>query len=273
MSETTREYIRIMFGEASLTKNPWIVPSANEMLGIAYHIAEIAKSSLVLRSYNSIYGLTKNDMSYESVGAHTNLMAALVDRAISFYYEDDKSLAETGYTYREIMEAVRLHDLPENVYGDIPDNDSSDRSNKQENEKQYLKAFSTGYMPHEKQFKDNVTQLLQEMEEKSSPIGKLLYCADKAAAIIITLQYDENGTPPIIKKNKRTCSKRDLIEMSLCDEKANNRYYASEMWTIDWLKARKLIDYDTKGFFTGIIIMRTLQVKKRWYSWREKDYR
>ena len=106
MSDITREFIRIIFNEAGLTKNLWDIPSSNEMTGIVYYITEVAKSSLVLRSYNSIYGLTRNEIAYESVGAHTNLMAALVDRALNYYYRSEDDLAKEGYTYREIMEAV-----------------------------------------------------------------------------------------------------------------------------------------------------------------------
>ena len=53
MSDITREFIKLMFCEAKLTKNPWDLPSANEMIGIVYQITEVAKSSLVLRSYNT----------------------------------------------------------------------------------------------------------------------------------------------------------------------------------------------------------------------------
>ncbi|MBQ3464969.1 HD domain-containing protein [Candidatus Saccharibacteria bacterium] len=272
MSDITREFIKLMFCEAKLTKNPWDLPSANEMIGIVYQITEVAKSSLVLRSYNNIYGLTKNDSAFESVGAHTNLMAILVDRALNFYYRTEEDLEKEGYTYREIMEAVRLHDLPENMIGDIPDNDSSDTDIKKKNEELYYRVFAQTYMPRDAHFKGKVRLLLNEMDEKSSNIGKLLYCADKTAAILIALQYDDNETPPVLKKNKRQNTRRDLEEMSMCDDKTHNRYHASEMWTIDWFKARKLIDFDIKGFFTCVIIMRTLQVKGRWYDWREKDY-
>ena len=201
-------------------------------------------------------------------------MAVLIDRALNFYYKTEEELiAQEGYTYREIMETVRLHDLPENLIGDIPDNDSGDTEAKRHKEKFYYEAISITYMPRDYDFRKKVWCLLDEMEEKSSNIGKLLYCADKAAAVLITLQYDDNGTPPLLKANRKTNTKRDLEEMLICDKKEHNRCYASEMWTIDWFKARKLIDFDIYGFFTSIIIMRTLQVNGRWYDWREKDYR
>lgn len=272
MSEITREFIRIIFNEARMTKNPWNVPSASEVTNIAHQIKEVAKSSLEPRSYNRIYGLSKNEYAFESVGAHTNLVSVLIDRALSFYYKSEEDLKRTGYTYREIMEAVRLHDLPENFTGDIPDNGSGDTQKKKSDEKLYFDVFFSTYSPKEEQFMQNVHRLLNEMEQKSSEMGKLLYCADKAAAVLITLEYDENGTPPLLKISRKANSERDLEEMSLCDNKEHNRCHASEMWTVDWFKARNLIDFDTTGFFTSLIIMRTLQVNGHWYKWRENDY-
>ncbi len=267
-----QEYIRIIQNERKLTDNPWRIPSANTIGNISYQISEIAEQALVLRSFNNNYKVTKDKRAFESVGAHTNLMMAIVDRAISFLYETESELLEEGYSYREIMEVVRLHDLPENIIGDKPDNGSTDNHSKKVSERYYYNAFFRTYSHENPEFLSRIRRLLEEMEEKTSRIGKLLYCADKVAAIIIVLQYDRNGNPPLLGPKSKGASKRDLKEMSICDGQIRGLYRASEMWTIDWLKARKLIDYDETGFFTSLIVMRTLQVHRKWYQWREKDY-
>lgn len=60
--------------------------------------------------------------------------------------------------------------------------------------------------------------------------------------------------------------------MKMCERVTDYAYKASEMWTIDYLKIRKIVDLDTSFFFTAIVVMATLLVNKKWYDWREKDY-
>ncbi|MBO7132488.1 HD domain-containing protein [Candidatus Saccharibacteria bacterium] len=272
MKGVKEKYCRIIFNEATLTTNPWHTPSADEMYGIATQIGEIAESALVLRSYNNRYNLTKNERAYESVGAHTNIVSAIADRALGWYRQTDNRILDEGYSYREIMEAVRLHDLPENLIGDIPDNDSHNEVDKRRNEKLFYDVLYREYPPRDAEFIKRVAHLLDQMEDKSSSTGRLIYCADKVAAVMVTLQYDLNETPPVLRKCDHP-SERDFKEMSLCDKKVKKGYRASEMWTIDWFKARKLAQYDETGFFTSLVIMRTLQVNGCWYHWRENDYR
>ncbi len=267
-----QEYIKIIQNEKKLTGKPWKLPNANEIGDISYQIAEVAESSLVLRSFNNNYKLTKDKRAFESVGAHTNLMITIVDRALSFLYKTESELLKEGYSYREIMEAARLHDLPENLIGDKPDNGFTDDCDKKVSERFYYNIFFRKYHWQDPESLNRIRRLLEEMDEKSSRIGKLLYCADKVSAIIITLQCDRYNNPPLLGPKNKIASKRDLEEMSICDGKVRGLYRASEMWTIDWFKARKLIDYDETGFFTSLIIMRTLQVRGKWYNWREKDY-
>lgn len=273
MSNIHAKFSRIILNEAALTENKWDIPSIDEIEAITCQVAEVVQSSLVLRSYAGRYGLTEDSMSFESVGAHTNLVMMLVDRMLDFHHDLDTGSLIDGHTYREIMEAVRLHDLPENVIGDLPDNGSFDAEIKRQREANYYRnVFNNHYQEHRTTFKENVMKLLKEMEEQSSFLGKAIYCADKTAAVMITLQYDLNGLSPRLSLDSEIASKRDREEMAICDFRHHDACRASEMWTIDWFKARKLINFDATGFFTAIIIMRTLQVNERWYHWREKDY-
>lgn len=266
------EFSRIILHEAALATNIWDIPSVDEIYATATYLAEIAASSLVLRSYNNRYHLTWDKIAFESVGAHTNLMMALVDRMLGFYYGPDVNLPDSNFTYREIMEAIRLHDLPENIIGDIPDNGSGDIEEKRAQEECYYETFSHHYLKRETVFKQHVLRLLEEMNNQLTDLGKILYCADKVSATLITLQYDAIGIIPRLHDDDKSASARDCREMALCDEGVNGYHRASEMWTIDYLKERRLVDYDTTGYFTAILIMRTLQVRQHWYAWREKDY-
>ena len=268
------EYYCIMSCEKILSRKDWIIPDVNELAATTKQLAHVAKNSLVLRSYNLRYHLTNHSKTFESVGAHTNLVEAIVDRALSAIYGSDFDFAETddGYSYREIVEAVRRHDLPENETGDIPDNGNRNEAEKQARERAFLTDFSNLSPMRELKFDARVTQLLSEMEDKSSLTGRLIFCADKIAALFMTLCYEEVGHSPLMKKHSRYASERDRKEMAMCDFSENGACRASEMWAIDYFKMRELIQYDDNGFFTALIVMYTLMVHGCWYTWREKDY-
>ena len=280
MYNVKKEYVRIMQNEKTLSGRDWLIPNPPEMYQTALQIAEYAHNSMVLRSYNRIYGMTRKRRAYESVGAHANLASAIFDRAYSdiHWYNHSFIEKEPGvvYSYREFIEAIRRHDLPENVMGDIPDDGKRDERQKHVAELTYHAFFEEKYPRHEEAIKEKVSTLLEEMEEKSTPAGRFLYSVDKASAIIMALEYDFYKESPMRRINARNLSKRDRDEMARCDtivHKFPFKYcLASEMWTNDWFEARKLVDYDESGFMTALIVMRTLQVHEKWYSWRQESY-
>lgn len=259
----------IMAEESKL--NNWVIPSAEEIFNTVEQIKEFAYAGTVMRSYNRRYGLTDNTISYESDGAHTNLMAAIVDRAL-LYQDTPHVFIPNEYTYREIMEAVRRHDLPENISGDVPDNGDRDELAKRTFERSFQDTFSKKTQPIHCATEQKIIQLLREMDNKSSATGKLIYVADKVSALIITLCYDSIGYSPMLKLSDPSLSQRDKNEMSTCDNIIDNACLASEMWTIDYFKERRIVQYDETGFLTAIVIMYTLQVHDYWYSWREQEY-
>ena len=266
-----KAYERIMQEESKLADKNWLIPPVREVFKIVKQLDQIAESSSVLRSYNNRYGLTRDKIAYESVAAHTNLCMAMLDRCLSYMYGPDIDLPD-AYSYRELMEVIRRHDLPENQIGDIPDNGEAENSDKRDAEIAYFKAYSN-YSPMREHFvEENVRKLLNEMEDKSSFFGRLLYVTDKASALFITLWHDKVGRHPIMRPNSRQKSGRDITEMQLCDDKVNGGYRASEMWAIDFFKERKLVQYDDTGYFTALIVAYTLEINDRWYIWREYDY-
>lgn len=261
-------------------------------------IHEVAVNSTVLRSYVKSYGLDQSErkevpaknydgtsksrpLAYESDGAHVNLVCEILDHALIACYGPDfgqlggeHPCTVDGYSYRDIMKAARIHDLPENLTGDNPDNDSFDEKAKDAFEEKFFTSFTGNFPTFDATTGTKVLKLLLEMRDKSSPTGRLLYICDKFAANVITLVYDFLGAPP--KKGYRgsiPLSGRDRAEMDLCDSfDENTMRHASEMWAVDMLHIRNLIQYDDTGFITACLVMYTLMVRGHWYEWRERDY-
>lgn len=285
--EIMSEYRRIMIEEFKLVKrfppliekdNPGII-AATDISNVTHRLSQIAESSFVPRSYVSAYGINHDEVTNESVGAHTNLVIALTEEALSYYYGSDFGNPEgkytrtiDGYTAREVTEAARQHDLAENVFGDIPDNGDRDNAAKDREEDDYFYRYSRTFPKDRTKFTDNVFSLLMQMRNPYSPTGRLLYLADKTAALFITLQYDTNNISPQMDKNNPDATGRDKTEMELCDYVEQGKCKASEMWAIDYFKMREICKQDDYGFFTAILVMRTLEVNGKWYSWREADY-
>lgn len=271
------QYHAIMNEEAKLSNNTWDIVAADEMWGIARQIAEYATASTVLRSYNWNYGLTDDRCTrttFESDGGHTNLMAAIVDRALAYIYGPNVHYTEDGYTYREVLEATRRHDLPENETGDIPDDGARDEDAKIEADYAYQRKFSQLSPSRECENEKRIRRLLSEMEGKTSPTGKLIYLADKVSAIIAVLSCDAR-CEKFPSKNilADDLTPRDIEEMAICSiEIKYHTYLASEMWTIDYFKSRRLVRYDDTGFITALLVMYTLQTHGHWYRWREESY-
>ena len=288
------EYKRIMENESRASNNRSFflsggfsksprngVPNLSELevYQLTQQIAEIAKSSLLPRGYIERYNQNDSKIAFESIAAHTNLVTALVDRALSYYYgpnfgevDGEWPITLDGWSYRQIMETIRIHDLPENEFGDLPDNGSTNRDKKDMLEHRYLQKFAETYPDSEDVLVHSSLALFRLIGSPRSHTGRLIHLADKAAAIIITLCYDDAKVSPIIHKDDPSLSKRDLEEIKLCDYCENGYFRASEMWTVDYLHIRKFAELDIDGFFTAIIVMYTLMVNGRWYSWREKDY-
>ena len=279
------ESIRILKQESKLFKNnSWCIPeifhgpnstywpTIEKLYGMTYQILEYGHSSLVPRSYNNIYNLTEDKIAYESVGAHTNFMKNIVDLVIKLGWGSAIYETVEGYHYCEIMEAISRHDLPENVIGDIPDNGDRDEAAKSKKEHEFWQDFRKYSFFNEFRYEDRIQNLLDEMEQKSTIIGRILYLADKIAADLITLCYDAIGTPPMMSIDSDKVSVFDLDAMMHCDYRDGGYRKASEMWTYSYFENRGNIKYDDTGFFTAIIVIATLMVNGKWYNWRESKY-
>ena len=242
-----------------------------QIKGTALRLLEIAKNSTVLRCGNVLGHLTNDTIAYESDGAHTNLVRAMVKYAMDFIYGWG---ANSPNFYREeIDEAALIHDLPENITGDIPDNRNRDEAKKVQTESAYIEEFMKKAKPRKPMHAHQVKKLLRQMEDKSTTEGRILYCADKLSAIIMMLVLDHLELFPYAFPGEKSISKISDEELSFCTKRLDGSVLLSDAWTIDFLHGRKLNQYDDYSFFTAILIMTTLLVKGEWYDWRYKQYK
>ena len=259
---------------------------ANQIFTDVVQLAEIAKASTVPRSYLRNYNLDSSEQVFESVSAHTNLCHAILGRALDeLHFHLDIFNIENGtvssqimeeisqYTREEVFEAITIHDLPENDFGDWPDNNSCDENAKAELESDYFGYYTSLYSRKYPLFRQHVVELVQAMNDPNSIIGQILYLTDKVSAIICALTYDLMGYPPMMHQRSGRASAKDRKEMAICDYNKDGYCKASEMWTMDYFVIRHLVERDFTGYFTSLIVMFTLMVNdNNWYKWRTNAY-
>lgn len=276
------EYNKILENEAKLSGSTAIhAIDPQEILGLVTQIQSVVESSTVPRCCVTRYILSHDKIVYESTSAHTNLVQMIVDRVLAYEYGPYFDKTIDGFTYREIMETIRRHDLPENYTGDIPDDGARNEEEKNMVEQSYLRLFAKGSPSREADFEEKVCMLQLDMTHKIGFCGELLYLADKISAVFTTLGYDEKGISPMLSNHAENLSEKDRLAMSICEDKTiyESRVgdgvfcKASEMWTIDYFRTRELYKYDSTGLITALLVMYTLVVRGKWYEWREEDYK
>ena len=288
MSNIKDTYLCIMLSELDL--NPVSQPYRDAVINadlidnIAHRVIEVARNSIVLRCCAKYGHITNDEIAYESDGAHTNLVSAIADYAMDFIYT--LCGRPLPYPHRDIIEAIRVHDLPENIFGDQPDNEDMDRAEKLRQEARYWDKLFRMYPIQQALLVKNVKKILNEMECHSTDIGRIVYLSDKIAAIIATLCYDDLEVFSASFMDDANVSGAGREAMEICDEQAlcgfqkqsdgttvfKPQYLCSELWTIDYFVGRKLNSYDTTGFFTALLVMITLILKGNWYNWRYQEY-
>ena len=249
---------------------------AEEIYGRICQLSEIAYESMLPRGYNTRYNLVDTNETFESVSGHTNLLMALVDYALVYEYGSNFTITSDGFTHREIIEAIRRHDLPENNFGDQPDNGNRDEEGLAKKENIYWGIFSSCSPESENYFEDRVNTLLTTMRAGVTKTGRLLRVADKAVAVFMALCSEEKDKTPIMEIDSPVASEAEKAETHICENKIviSNKIFcrASEMWTIDFFN-RKFNEIDDTKFFVSLIMMKTIIVRDRWYRWRQKTYR
>ena len=253
-----------------------IIDRPAEIFQMVQRIYSNAALNCVPRSYNTSYNLTKSEIAFESIGGHTNLVCAILDEALNFFYgysfATSQNFTIDGYPHAVLMEVARSHDLAEARYGDKADNGSTNPEEKFNLEFEYLKWYFSTYPTSLEHEKAQILKLFQEMESQSSQTGQMLYLADKVAALFITLYLDSLKHSPMLTPSSPVASERDKDEMKRCDRSYDGAYKASEMWAVDYFIERKFVDMDETLFFTALIVMMTLVIRGSWYNWRKDCY-
>lgn len=245
---------------------------------------EIAELSTVPKGYLKSYGLYSEDSIFESVGAHTNLVHAILSLAMdNFDYYAKNHDNEDGtrkivceeierYTREEMHEAITLHDLPTNEIGDWLDNTDRNLEYKKALEVGYFNRFTSHYSYKNPDFARHVIELLENMDPEGSLIGQILYLTNKTSDIITALVYDKKGISPMMHMRQGLTPRRDRLAMLCCDYQNDDCRKASEILTMDFFEIRQFAKCDRTGYFTALIIMATLIVKNTWYTWRKQTY-
>lgn len=276
MPYTITDYKEVMLAEKRMLNNPnWDIPPSDSVFYICNQLEQTIRSCFVLRANSRSPYRNRPALTPETISAHTSIMRKLVDSFMSYTYgpELDSSVIPGGYTYREVVEAISRHDLPENDTGDTPDNDNRNEAEKNRIEAEWWKKYATYSLASDYLFDKHVNKLLSEMVHRSTTMGRILYVADKLSAILSSLYLDKYDLhPPRMSPRSRHATLLDREEMSFCDHLDDKGYKASEMWTIDFLKLRKRVKYDDTGFFTAVLVVYTMMVNQKWYTWRECDY-
>lgn len=275
LQEISPEYNRIKKEEYNLYGiNSWQWPEDKEMYNSALNILDIAKLNLTPRSSNGVY----NDYTAKyvplSVGGHTNLYSCTMIEYYKYIYGTKIDTVEHRYDYLPLIESDHRHDQPEAITGDRADDGTRDERLKNKIEEEYLKECLNRLPNRDRHHGLIVNRLLSDMRcHGTSIIGDIKYATDKAVAPINMLVCDRLYFPYLIKPDNPRLTPQDLEEIKYCEYCHEGSYYASEMWTVDYLKLRQHAKYDYYGYCTALLVMCTLLVNdNHWYSWREADY-
>lgn len=271
-----KDYILQQYQKALKKEQLYVPISPEELYNTMWQLTEFASLSLVPRSYNTRYLLTSDSTSYESVAGHTFLMGKIMDTELLFLYGPNFKCTIDGFTYYEVAEAIRRHDLPENVIGDKADNGNRDNKNLANIENRYWRDFSRHSPSREIDSEKKIRFLLQDQNSTfSTTTGKSIHAADKASAVFMNLCLEEKGHPPIMHLDHFDASEEERRQMQRCERHIEFDdlvfCYASEMWTMSFFD-RGTYKMDYKRYFTALIIMKTIAVTGKWYSWREENH-
>jgi hypothetical protein len=227
----------------------------------------------------------------ESVSMHKEVMRAM--------YKVFRSAFPNhlfGVSPEVFMEAIEIHDLPENKFTDIPDNGCKEHTDgtKIANERGFFANYRLFLSKQECDTYDKALDLIRRAEDPSDVGAELFYLIDKLSAIIspLTAYYDYRLTimrsevmpsddirPSIfftsVEEAPIDLSPREIEEIKIIYSGYIPKTFCVpifEMWTADYFNCRKLYKYDKTGFFTAFLIAYTLAMKGEWYKWREHDY-
>lgn len=271
-----KELVLQKYKEAIKAEGLNIAISAEELYDLIMQLTQFAALSLVPRTYSHRYLLATKQRTYESVAGHTLLVQEMMSKALNFFYRPNFYRTKDGFTRYEILEAVNRHDLPENEIGDVPDNGDRQNEALAPKEDKYLENFSKYSPSREVSSETKISFLLKDQNSQfKTTTGSQIHVADKAAGVFMNLCLEEKGLPPIMHPGSLIASEGERDQMKRCERHLTldgiQFCYASEMWTMSFFD-RGIAKLDHGHFFTGLIIMKTIEIAGQWYTWREQNH-
>ena len=110
-----------------------------------------------------------------------------------------------------------------------------------------------------------IFQLYYEFERHSTPLGRVIYCADKIAAPLYFINSDRSGERSYVSREEVEKSETNIRSAKLC-RKTKRGFLIGQLWTADYVYTRELVKYDEDMFFTAIAVMMTLIVYGEWFD-------
>lgn len=117
----------------------------------------------------------------------------------------------------KVLQCLAIHELGENEGGDIPDDGTRDEQKKDAEELEYVKKYLSNW--HEVHA-NQVLSAFIEMQQKSTELGRFIYCIDKTEALLQNLIYESEGRPATFSAKLESTgflSDRDREEMKIAD--------------------------------------------------------
>lgn len=165
----------------------------------------------------------------------------------------------------KVIQCLAVHELGENDTGDVPDDGTRDDAKKDADEFEYVREYLShwGLDSMESANAQQILKVFREMQEKSTELGRFIYCVDKTEAILQNLIYETEGRTgsfEVKKKFVKEMSERDRMEVEATksDKVADNWAYGF------YIRYRNLEYFD---IFFSIIRAAAKDVRGEDFKW------
>ena len=181
----------------------------------------------------------------------------------------------------EVIRCLAVHELGENDTGDVPDDGARDNAKKDADEYEYVRNYLScwditsagagGDLIYPQCMKSvsaqQILKVFREMQEKSTELGRFIYCVDKTEAILQNLIYETQGRTGSFegkKKFVKEMSERDRMEVE-----ATKSDKVADNWAYGFYDRCRNIEYF--DIFFSIIRAAAKDVRGEDFNWLPPD--
>ena len=230
----------------------------------AYYQAKNGQTTTIRSGYG-LYGIYPFDMSKpfdysrsESDAEHV-IGTEFLARPLAEYFPEIIPYCEQS----DYLDMLRLHEMGENVLGDIPDNGNRDETAKDEAEFAYLSMYLKFYP---EAYRSKMLIIFKEMQTKATERGRTLYCIDKTEAILQNLIYERQGRGGDL--NKRLTFITEPTTRDKWEYEMTGSSKPADMWSFAFFK--KCEDYEHIKVFRDIIVLAAREIRGELFNWLDK---